>query len=151
MFSDKEIQFSKDCIKTIYDLKKSMDYWASNSLQDLWNGKFQPSFMQFLLLIDSEGKTNKELANMSRVSKQAMSKIIFQLAEMDLIKSIPSIHDKRSSKIFLTPKGQHIVSESLERFTTLISEYKKNIDHQEFEISQHTLDIAKTFIQNHNK
>jgi DNA-binding MarR family transcriptional regulator len=151
MFSEKEIQFSKDWIKAIYDLKKSLDNWAFNNLQDLWDNKFQSSFMQFLLLIESEGNTNGELAKMSGISKQAMSKIILQLAEMDLIKNISSLQDKRSSKVLLTSKGEYVISESLKRFTLLISQYQEQIQSQDIEVSKHTLDLVKIFIQNYKK
>jgi hypothetical protein len=79
MFSEKEIQFSKDGIKAIYDLKKSFDNWALHNLQDLWNDAFQSGFMQFLLLIESEGKSNGKLAKMSSISKLAMRGLMLSL------------------------------------------------------------------------
>lgn len=147
MFSPTEIEFSKDWIKTIYDLKKSLDTWAFENLQDLWNNEFNPSYMQFLFLIDSEGKTNSELAKLSGITKQAMSKIILQLIQKGLIVSISSSKDKRSSNIVLTEKGRLIVSESLNRFTMLVDGYRNEIGQQDLELSRHTLNIAKNFIK----
>lgn len=151
MFSDTEVEFSKDWIKTIYDLKKSLDIWAYENLQDLWSNEFNSSYMQFLFLIDSEGKTNSELAKLSGVTKQAMSKIILQLVQKGLITSISSSKDKRSSNIILTEKGKLIVFESLNRFTMLVNEYKNEVGQQDLDLSRHTLDIAKKFINTHKK
>lgn len=151
MFTEKEIQFSKEWIKAIYDLKKSLDSWAITNLQDLWDNKFQSSFMQFLLLIESEGKTNGQLAKLSGVSKQAMSKIVIQLSEMELINSVSLPHDRRSSLIVLTSKGEFIIKETLKRFNLLISEYHQEIGTQDIEVSKHTLDLVNIFIQNNKK
>lgn len=151
MFTEKEIQFSKEWIKAIYDLKKSLDSWAINNLQDLWENKFQSSFMQFLLLIESEGKTNGQLAQLSGVSKQAMSKIVIQLSEMKLINSVSLPHDRRSSQIVLTPKGEFIIKETLKRFNLLINEYHQQIGTQDIEVAKHTLDLVNIFIQNNKK
>ena len=150
MFSDADIQFSKEWIKSVYDLKKSLDSWANSNLQDLWDNKFQSSFMQFLLLIEEEGKTNSELAKLSGISKQAMSKIINQLAEMGLIQLIASQKDKRSATIILSEKGRYIVQETLLRFTTLIAGYRTAINAKDIELSKQTLDLVKVFIKNQN-
>ncbi len=148
MFSQEEIAFSKEWIKTIYDLKKSLDLWALQNLQDLWENQFQSGYMQFLLLIDSNGQSNSELAKQSGISKQAMSKIIAKLDELGLVTVNTRAGDKRSSTIALSPKGASVVSESLHRFASLITDYRKEIGAQDLEVSRHTLHIAQKLIAN---
>lgn len=150
-FSPEEIQFSKEWIKSIYDLKKSLDRWANSNLNDLWEDQFQSSYIQFLLLIDAKGSTNKELAKMSGVSKQSMSKVLNQLTQMGLVKSQISKFDRRSYTIQLTPKGQEIVSESLRRFSEMIIGYKTQIGDHNIEASKKTLELIQQFVFHNQK
>lgn len=107
-------------IRIIYALKKDIEEWAEANLQDLWPGKFQLSYMQVLIYIDEEGTTNKLLAQQAQISKQAMSRIISNMIEKNIIEVQPVEADKRYSKITLTDLGKEIVRESHLRFSKYI-------------------------------
>lgn len=150
MINESDIQFSKDWISAIYNLKKSLDNWAMINLQDLWEGKFQPSYMQFLLTIDKKGMTNRDLAGKNFISKQAMSKIVAKLSDLELIELKPFEKDKRVSLIVLTTKGEALISESLKRFTEMISNYKNELGNtSDVYVTKNSLELAMKFIQNY--
>jgi DNA-binding MarR family transcriptional regulator len=148
MINETHIQLSKDWIKAVYLLKKSLDKWAVDNLQDVWDGDFQPGYMQFLLSADALGMTNKELALNSGISKQAMSKIISRLSELGMIYTTPSPDDKRVMIIKLTEKGEQVTSESLKRFTEVIAGYQPGADGHTVDESRRTLQIIQHFISN---
>ena len=143
-------ELSRDWIKATYSLKKSLDNWAFNNLQDLWDGEFQSSFMQFLINIDKNGSTNSELAKKCGISKQAMSKIISKLAILELIVLNSSEKDKRSQLIILTDKGEYLANESIKRFTELIPNYLVESIDADTKAAIHTLKVINKFILEFN-
>jgi DNA-binding MarR family transcriptional regulator len=143
-------ELTREWIKAIYSLKKSLDNWTYINLQDLWDGEFQPSFMQFLINIDPLGSTNNELAKKSGISKQAMSKIVSKMAVLELIVLTSSQKDKRSQVITLTEKGRYIVSESIKRLTDLISNYVVESIDADTKAAVRTLKVINQFIAQFN-
>ena len=146
MFTEKEIQHSKGWILSIYSIKKTFDRWAENNLKDLWNDKYHPFYLHILLLIENEAKSNNDLAKACGVSKQAMSKIVLHLVELDMIQSIPSVNDRRSSELVLTAQGKLTLAETMLRFNKLISAYQAMNGDSTINASESTLNLAQLFI-----
>lgn len=147
MINSKDIEVSKNWIKSIYLLKGALDRWAIKNFENLWEGRFQPSHIQFLLCINKNGSKSSEISRECGISKQATSKIVKSLEELELITLTKDPSDQRSSQILLTEKGSNIVSESLMMFTKLIQSY--NNLHKEVNLDQEstTLDLALKFIK----
>lgn len=125
-------------VRLIYTLKKDIEEWAEINLKDLWPGKFQLSFMQVMIYIDEEGTTNKKLASQARISKQAMSRIISNMLEADMIKVVEMPSDKRYSQITLTSLGKSVAAESQRRVCLFLEEKLKKAGISNF---QNILDI----------
>ena len=115
--------------KLISHLKRHFDAWAMTEFCGHGDADFKMGYMP--LNIHPEGITNNELAKKARVTKQAMSKVVKELTEADYIASETDGNDKRSSIIYLTPKGKKLVLSARERVLTLENEYEKVLGKKE--------------------
>lgn len=117
-----------------YQAKRVFDEWAMKELAQQGYPDFKMAYMPLLMNIGVDGNTNKEIAAKSRVTKQAMSKVVKELEELGLIKVSAHSTDKRSVMIFLTDKGKKMVYTAKIHVKTLTSEYKKIIGDINYEI-----------------
>ncbi|PWS29196.1 MarR family transcriptional regulator [Pedobacter yonginense] len=76
------------------------------------SSEFSNAELLTMSLLEQHGKVlSTELADMERVSKQAISQIINRLFEAKCVERFPSAEDKRKVFIGLTPLGEkHIVA-----------------------------------------
>ena len=69
------------------------------------------SFDQFLILVflwQEEGRSQRELAELTSKDKASITRLIDGLVRRDLVKRIPTREDRRSRLIYLTEKGRSI-------------------------------------------
>lgn len=119
------LESHKNWGKICYYVKKEFDDWATDELAKQGYPNFKMMYMPFLMNINVDGNTNKEIANKGRVSKQAMSKVVKELETLGLIKVDNNQADKRSAIIFLTNKGKKMVYTAKKHVQALTNEYKE--------------------------
>src|SRR5258708_30791571 len=90
-------------------------------------------YMPLLMNITPEGINNNELANLARVTKQAMSKVAKELQNLGYIKAKIDPRDKRSMVIMLTDRGKKLVVDTRLRVMELTDQYRFLIVEAEFE------------------
>jgi len=117
-----------------YQAKRAFDEWALKELAQQGYPDFKMAYMPLLMNIGVDGNTNNEIAAKSRVTKQAMSKVVKELEDLELIKVSAHSTDKRSVMIFLTDKGKKMVYAAKTQVKVLTNEYKKIIGKKNYEI-----------------
>ncbi len=131
--------------KLISHLKRHFDAWALAEFAENGYEDFKMGYMPLIMNIHPEGITNNELAKKARVTKQAMSKVVKELAEADYITTEAHEQDKRSSIIFLTPKGKKLVLAARERVLDLEKEYEKVLGKKELLLFKEMLQKLITY------
>lgn len=98
----------KNWARMISIAKRHFDAWAQKHLE-LYCKNFKISYIHFIANIDVNGSTNNEIANRALIAKQAMSKIVKELEEKELIIIEKGQKDGRSSKIKLAEQGKKLM------------------------------------------
>ena len=117
--------------KLISYLKRHFDAWATVEFARYGYTDFKLAYMPLIMNIQPEGITNNELAQKAMVTKQAMSKVVKELAEAGYITTETDGSDRRSSFIYLTPKGKKLVLKTRSRVQDLEKEYEKVLGKKE--------------------
>lgn len=117
--------------KLISHIKRHFDAWAMAEIAEHGYADFKMGYMPLIMNIRPEGITNNELAKKAMVTKQAMSKVVKELTEADYITAETHGQDKRSSIIYLTPKGKKLVLAARERVLELEAAYEKILGKKE--------------------
>lgn len=113
-------------------LKRSFDEWALSHLSKEGYPEVKIAYMPFLMNIEIDGTTNNVLAQKLRISKQAMSKTLKELENLNLIKAIPNPTDARSSIILLTTYGMKMVIHTRKKLDNLTKDYIAIIGKKKF-------------------
>lgn len=146
------IEMSKDSAKSwgrvSYQAKRAFDDWALKALAKQGYPDFKMAYMPLLMNIGIDGNTNKEIAEKSRVTKQAMSKVVKELQELGLIDVYPNKNDKRCVNIFLSAKGKKMVYTAKVHVRELTTQYKKFIGKENYDIM---IDGLSKIIEYHNR
>jgi DNA-binding MarR family transcriptional regulator len=113
--------------------KRQFDEWATRKLAESGYNDFKITYMPVMMNIRPEGINNNELAIFARVTKQAMSKVAKELADLGYIKPKPSTEDKRITIFTLTDRGKKLVLQCRLAVHELMEEYRsefgrKNVD-----------------------
>ena len=111
--------------KLISYLKRHFDAWAIAELTRHGYTDFKLAYMPLVMNIHPEGITNNELAKKAMVTKQAMSKVVNELAEAGYITTETDGSDRRSSIIYLTSRGKKLVLKTRTRLQELEKEYEQ--------------------------
>jgi DNA-binding MarR family transcriptional regulator len=101
--------------KILNHLKREFDAWAIREFRKKGHDDIKMAHVPVLMNIDVGGTTNNELAKRTKVTKQAMSKVIRELQKMSYIKAKEDKDDKRSMTLVLTEKGKKLVLNSRKR------------------------------------
>ena len=113
--------------RILHQLKREFDEWSMDHLSKDGFFDMKMGYMAFLMNISSDGITNNDLAKKIRVTKQAMSKTLKELENLDLVELKPNPNDARSSLILLTEYGMKTVIHCRQKVSGLTEVYKKTI------------------------
>lgn len=111
--------------KILNHLKREHDIWATQEFKACGYADIKLAHIPVLMNIDVEGTTNNVLATRTKVTKQAMSKVIKELQEMGYIRTKVSAADKRIVTLLLTERGKRLVVDARHRSLALNEEFKK--------------------------
>lgn len=128
--------------KILNHLKREFDTWACREFTKHGYNDFKMAHVPVLMNIDVGGTTNQELAKRTKVSKQAMSKVLRELQESGYIKAKVHADDKRSITLTLTERGKKLVLNSRKRMILLHEDFNKLFGEKKFnELIDHLLQI----------
>src|SRR5258706_10179550 len=111
--------------KILSHLKKQMDHWAIEQITKNGFKDFKISYMPVIMNIDMNGTRNNELANCSKMTKQAMSKIVKELQKKGYISAKTDTTDKRGVIFSLTTRGKDFIMIARKCIEGLMNEYRK--------------------------
>src|SRR5579862_7827130 len=95
----------RNLCRLIYITHRHFDEWGQNRWkEDGWGG-LRPDHLRVLSIIGIDEVNNNELAKRARVSKQAMSKMVNDLADYGLIDINSDPNDSRAKFISVSKKG----------------------------------------------
>lgn len=94
----------KNIGKLINTWKRFFDDWAYEQLNFHGYDYFKMGYMPFIMNISVNGSTNNDVAKKAKVTKQAMSKVVKELLEHELIKIEKHETDARVSLIFYSKR-----------------------------------------------
>lgn len=93
-------------------------------------------------VMDHEGTSVKDIAARIQLDSPAVTGLIDRLVKEDLIERREDPADRRSLKIYLTPKGQELVDSKLVPMALDFNQYIRSIvEPQVAKIFQHSLDL----------
>lgn len=129
----------KNYAKLVQLQKKLFDEWGLEQLREQGYPGFKMSYMAFLMNIDEDGITNKELARRAHVSKQAMSKAMRDLEKLQLVETRLHESDARMSIISLTGKGKQMVVTVVRCVEEKTREYEQLVGLDDFHRAMDTM------------
>src|SRR5882757_8807434 len=91
--------------RLLYLLKRLSDNWYCNELCHANLDGFNNSHIPLFMSIGTTGISNSKLAANLSITKQAASKVIKELEELNLVKSEKCSTDGRSMMLYLTDDG----------------------------------------------
>ena len=119
--------------KLLYLLKRLSDEWYCNELCHANLKGFNNSYIPLFMSIGTKGISNSKLASNLSITKQAASKVIKELEELELVRSEKCCTDGRSMMLYLTDKGISFYEHIKGQMVTLEQEYKKEVGAKNYE------------------
>jgi len=124
----------KNWQRLISILRKHLDIWAHRNIKPHW-GQMKISYMPIICNITVDGNTTSELARMTMISKQNMSRTIRELEQNGMIASRVNSNDKRSETLELTESGKQLVIDANTDVFRMSTIYKKLVGAKDLEIA----------------
>lgn len=119
--------------------KRLLDEWALSRYAERGYPDFKMAYMPFLMNIPESGATNKDLAALAGVTKQAMSKVIGELEELGLVKSHYHEEDARMSIIRLTRKGMEMIVAAVDEMCKKTAEYERVVGKERLAVAMEVM------------
>ncbi len=94
---------------------------------------FKSSYLPIFLILYKEGSTTVRIAEECGVTKQAISKLLLEMANLGFIKTQVNKQDRRSSIVLLSAKGMKMATEVRDCLTNLTDNYKSLMGKTKYE------------------
>ncbi|TWJ01473.1 DNA-binding MarR family transcriptional regulator [Mucilaginibacter frigoritolerans] len=134
--------------KLVYLLKRSLEDWIETGLCCSCSTDFNKAQLPLFMSIGTNGISNSKLASNLNVSKQAASKVIKELEELDLVRSEKCSTDGRSMLLSLTDNGIQLYNHISNQMQELEKEYKKIVGTKNYETA---IDVMQKLINYHEE
>jgi len=119
--------------RLLYLLKRLSDDWYCTELCHASLKGFNNSYIPLFMSIGTKGISNSKLASNLSITKQAASKVIKELEELNLVQSEKCSTDGRSMMLYLTENGISFYDHLKNQMTALEQEYKKVVGAKNYE------------------
>lgn len=119
--------------KLLYLLKRLSDDWYCTELCHANLKGFNNSYIPMFMSIGTKGISTSKLAANLSITKQAASKVIKELEELDLVRSEKCSTDGRSMMLYLTDQGVSFYEHIASQMVALEKEYKKVVGTKNYE------------------
>jgi len=137
--------------KLVYLLKRSLDEWMTGRLCCLDQVDFNKAQLPIFMSIGTEGISNNKLAEKLNISKQAASKVIKELEELNLVRNEQCSTDARSVTLYLTESGIRLYQHIKNQIEVLEEEYKKQVGAKNYETALNVMQRLVDFHEQQNK
>ncbi|MGZ3750007.1 MAG: MarR family winged helix-turn-helix transcriptional regulator [Mucilaginibacter sp.] len=132
--------------RLLYLLKRLSDEWYCTKLCHASLEGFNNSHIPLFMSIGTKGISNSRLAANLSITKQAASKVIKELEELNLVKSEKCSTDGRSMMLYLTDDGIQFYEHIKNQMTVLEQEYKKLVGAKNYETA---IDVMLKLVEFH--
>jgi len=119
--------------RLLYLLKRLSDDWYCTELCHANLKGFNNSYIPLFMSIGTKGISNSKLAANLSITKQAASKVIKELEELELVRSEKCSTDGRSMMLYLTDEGIRFYEHIRSQMLSLEKEYKKVVGTKNYE------------------
>jgi DNA-binding MarR family transcriptional regulator len=119
--------------RLLYLLKRLSDDWYCTELCHANLKGFNNSYIPLFMSIGTKGISNSKLAANLSITKQAASKVIKELEELELVRSEKCNTDGRSMMLYLTDEGIRFYEHIRSQMLSLEKEYKKVVGTKNYE------------------
>lgn len=119
--------------RLLYLLKRLSDDWYCTELCHANLKGFNNSYIPLFMSIGTKGISNSKLASNLSITKQAASKVIKELEELELVRSEKCSTDGRSMMLYLTDEGIGFYEHLKSQMESLEQEYKKVVGVKNYE------------------
>ena len=124
---------SRMASRLLYLLKRLSDDWYCTELCHANLKGFNNSYIPLFMSIGTKGISNSKLAANLSITKQAASKVIKELEELELVRSEKCNTDGRSMMLYLTDEGIRFYEHIRSQMLSLEKEYKKVVGTKNYE------------------
>lgn len=132
--------------RLLYLLKRLSDEWYCTKLCHANLEGFNNSHIPLFMSIGTTGISNSKLAANLSITKQAASKVIKELEELNLVKSEKCSTDGRSMMLYLTDSGIRFYEHIKNQMVELEHEYKKVVGARNYE---NAIDVMLKLVEYH--
>jgi len=132
-FQDQDYILSHGWGKILSHLRKQFDSWALDLFAQKGYKGFKMAYMPVIMNIDKEGTRNNDLASCSKMTKQAMSKIVKELQKKGYVSAKTDPIDKRGVIFTLTKRGNDFLMGARTRVSGLMEEYRQEMGKKNFD------------------
>jgi len=113
--------------RLIYLMYRYLSVWGDSRWPKLGGHTLGPSHIHLLATIGLDGVSNSGMARRANVSKQAMSKLVKEMLNLELIVIQVNEHDSRCNIITLTDKGAEVLLKIWEANDLLKKEIERRL------------------------
>jgi DNA-binding MarR family transcriptional regulator len=121
--------------KLLYILKRLSYEWYVTKLCHANINDFNNAHLPVFMSIGTKGISNGQLAAKLSITKQAASKVIKELEELNVVRSEKCSTDARSMMLYLTDEGIRFHQHITDQMADLEREYKKVVGAKNYEIA----------------
>ena len=137
--------------RLLYLLKRLSDDWYCTELCHANLKGFNNSYIPLFMSIGTNGISNSKLAANLSITKQAASKVIKELEELELVRSEKCSTDGRSMMLYLTDEGINFYEHLRSQMLALEKEYKKVVGTKNYETAINVMLKLVEYHQNMEK
>ena len=137
--------------RLLYLLKRLSDEWYCTKLCHASLEGFNNSHIPMFMSIGTKGISNSRLAANLSITKQAASKVIKELEELELVRSEKCSTDGRSMMLYLTDEGINFYEHLRSQMLALEKEYKKVVGTKNYETAINVMIKLVEYHQNMEK
>lgn len=137
--------------RLLYLLKRLSDDWYCTELCHANLKGFNNSYIPMFMSIGTKGISTSKLAANLSITKQAASKVIKELEELNLVRSEKCSTDARSIMLYLTDEGIGFYEHLRSQMKALENQYKKVVGAKNYENAINVMLKLVEFHQHHEK
>jgi len=137
--------------RLLYLLKRLSDEWYCTKLCHANLKGFNNAYLPVFMSIGTTGIFNSQLAANLSITKQAASKVIKELEELELVRSEKCSTDARSMMLYLTDDGIRFYQHITDQMADLEQEYKKAVGAKNYETAINVMLKLVEYHENLNK
>ena len=115
-------------------LQKKFNSAGLNLTIEQWSVLYQ--------LWKEDGKSQQELCNATYRDKPSITRLVDNLEKLNLVKRVPSDHDRRINLVFLTTRAQKLQEQTMELAEQTLNEALETVPAEKVEVCKEVLHVV---------